>query len=90
MTDTPVVVNPDQTTAQLGLMIRYVLTSIGGYLVGKGWIEGDVLEVAINIAVVVGPIAYASYISHKKKQDLLKVAVAAPDEVAVIKGVEPA
>ncbi|WP_375248321.1 hypothetical protein [Sphingomonas sp.] len=89
MTDpdtTPIVVNPDQTAAQLGVAIRYALTAIGGYLVAKGWISGDLLEVLVNAAVIVGPAAYASYRSDQQKKVLVTVASAAPDSVSVIKG----
>lgn len=89
MTDpntSPIVVNPDQTAAQLGVAIRYALTAIGGYLVAKGWISGDLLEILVNAAVIVGPAAYAFYRSHQQKKALVTIAASASDDVAVIKG----
>lgn len=89
MTDpdtTPIVVNPDQTVAQLGVALRYALTMIGGYLVAKGWIGEDLVELIVAIATLIGPVAYAVYRSHQQKKALVRVAEAAPDTVAVIKG----
>lgn len=90
MTDpntTPIVVNPDQTMAQLGVAVRYAVTLVGGYLVGKGWIDGDLLQVIAAALTALVPAAYAAYRSHQQKKALVTVAAAAPNTVAVVKGV---
>ena len=84
--ETPIVVNPDQTAAQAGVLIRYVLATLGGFLVAKGWISGDVLEAIINVALIVGPLAYAAYRSHQQKKAMVALAAAAPN--GAIKGVD--
>lgn len=85
----PIVVNPDQTAAQAGVAIRYALTVIGGYLVAKGWIGDDLLELLTTLILTLGPFAYATYRSHQQKKALITVATAAPDSVAIIKGTTP-
>ncbi|GGB15220.1 hypothetical protein GCM10011380_00800 [Sphingomonas metalli] len=88
MTDpntTPIVVNTDQTAAQVGVMLRYATTAIGGYLVAKGWITGDFLELVLTLVTVFGPMAYAAWRSHQQKKALVTIAAAAPDDVAVLK-----
>lgn len=82
----PIVVNPDQTMAQLGVAIRYALTAVGGYMVAKGWLEDDLLQIIVNVAVMLGPIAYAAWRSQQQKRALVKIAEYAPNDVAVVKG----
>lgn len=86
-TTTPIIVNPDQTAAQIGVALRYALTLVGGYLVAKGWIGDDLLELLTTLLLTLGPVAYAAYRSHQQKKALVTVATAAPDYVAVVKGV---
>jgi len=81
----PIIVNSDPTVAQLGVAIRYALTMLGGYLVGKGWLDGDLLQVLLAIVPVVGPALYAFYRQHTVKQREVQLAAAAPDSVAVVK-----
>jgi hypothetical protein len=57
-----------------------------GYFVAKGYVDGDFLQVLLAIATVLGPYAYAAYRSHQQKKALVRVANAAPDSVAVVKG----
>lgn len=82
----PIVVNPDQTAAQLGVALRYALTLVGGYLVAKGWIGDDLLELITTLALTLGPVAYAAYRAHQQKKALVTVAQAAPNDVAIVKG----
>jgi hypothetical protein len=89
MTDpdtTPIVVNPDQTTAQLGVAVRYAVTLVGGYLVGKGWIDGDLLQVIAAALTALVPAIYAAYRAHQQKKALVRITASAPDSVAVFKG----
>jgi hypothetical protein len=85
----PIVVNPDQTAAQFGVALRYALTLVGGYLVAKGWIGKDLVELVTTLALTFGPFAYAAYRSHQQKRALVTVAEAAPNSVAVVKGSQP-
>jgi hypothetical protein len=84
----PIVVNPDQTMAQLGVALRYFVTGLGGYLVGKGWIDGELLQVIVAGLTALAPAVYAAYRSHQQKKALVTVAAAAPNTVAVVKGTE--
>jgi hypothetical protein len=85
MTDqTPIIVNTDQTAAQLGVALRYGLTTIGAYAIGKGWIDGDLLQLIVALATVIAPAAFAFYRSHQQKKQLVTIASAAPDSVAVV------
>lgn len=89
MTDpngTPIVVNPDQTMAQLGVAVRYAITLVGGYLVGKGWIDGDLVQVIATALTALVPAAYAVWRSSQQKKALVKITQSASDDVAVIKG----
>lgn len=81
----PIEVNPDNTAATLGIALRYAITTLGGYFVGKGWIDGDLVQVVSSVALVVAPAIYAWWRSNRQKQALVTLAEAAPDRVAVVK-----
>jgi hypothetical protein len=88
MTDpeTPMMVNADPLPAQLATLLRYVLTTLGGYAIAKGWITGDALEMVTSIVLVAAPMLYGIWRTQRNKADLVRVASAAPDSVAVVKG----
>jgi len=80
----PIVVNPDQTMAQLGVAVRYATTLVGGYLVGKGWIDGDLVQVIATALTALVPAAYAVWRSHQQKKALVALATEAPN--GIVKG----
>ncbi len=82
----PIEVNPDQTLATLGIALRYAITTLGGYFVGKGYIEGDTVQVILSVALVLLPAIYAAWKSRQSKAALVTIASSAPDSVAVVKG----
>lgn len=85
-TTTPIIVDPDPTLATLGVAIRYAITTLGGYLVGKGWIDGDLVQVVASIALALLPAVYAAWKARENKAVLTTVAASAPDTVAIVKG----
>lgn len=90
MTDptTPIVVNPDQTMAQFGVALRYAVQTLGGYFAAKGYIDGDLLQVLLAIGTLLGPYAYAAWRAHEQKKALVRIATAAPDSVAIVRGTD--
>ena len=83
---TPIVVNPDPTYAQLAIALRYAITTIGGYAAGKGWIDGDTVQVILSVVAILAPPAYAAWKASCDKKTLVTVATSASDDVSVVKG----
>lgn len=87
MTDpdnSPIIVNEAQTAANLGVALRYGLTTIGAWAIGKGYITSDLLQALVGLVTVVAPAAWAFWRSHEQKKALVKIANAAPNSVAVV------
>ena len=85
-TDNPIVVNPDPTYAQLAIALRYAITTLGGYAAGKGWIDGDAVQVIASVAAILAPAVYAAWKANREKRALVTITQSAADSVAVVKG----
>lgn len=84
-TTPPIEISDSTTATQIATLARYVVTTLGGYALGKGWIEEDLLQMLVALVAVVAPSAYGIYKSYVHKRQLITVASAAPDNVAVVK-----
>ena len=81
----PIEINPDPTAAQLAILLRYAITSLGGYAAGKGWVDGDLVQIIASLSMMAAPMLYAAWRSHQEKAALVTIATAAPNSVAVLK-----
>lgn len=80
----PLVVTDSTMEGQIATLVRYLLTSVGGYALGKGWIDNDALVVLTGLVTVAAPTAYGIFKTYTSKKRLIAVAEAAPDATAVV------
>jgi hypothetical protein len=83
-TTPPLEVSTDQIQGQVTTAARYIVTTLGGYALGKGWIDNDLLQVLVGIVTILAPAAYGVYRTFTQKSQLITVAKAAPNSVATV------
>lgn len=83
-TSPPFEVTDETLIGQLTTLVRYLLTSFGGYALGKGWIDNELLQALLGLVAVVVPAAYGVYKSYTNKTRLIIAAKSAPDSVATV------
>jgi hypothetical protein len=81
----PIEVNDGTMIGTVGTLLRYLVTSVGGYALGKGWIDNELLQILTGLVTVGLPLAYGVYKNYVHKTQLLVTAEAAPNSVAVVK-----
>ena len=79
---TPIIVSDGTATPTLGALLRYLLTAIGAFAIGRGWVTDETMQAITALATVVAPTAYGIYLSWKNKRKLIVAAEAAPNTVA--------
>lgn len=82
---TPILVDPNALPAIGAVVLRYALQALGGFLVARGWIDGDAVEAIVSGSLVVVPMAYAAVRASRNRAKLVTIAAAAPNDVAVVK-----
>jgi hypothetical protein len=80
----PLQVTDNTLEGQIATFARYLLTSVGGFALGKGWIDSEVLQLLTGLVTVAAPTAYGIYKTYTSKQRLITVAEAAPNSVAKV------
>ena len=80
----PIQVTDNTLEGQITTFARYLLTSVGGFALGKGWIDDEALQALIALVTVVVPMAYGIYKTYTAKTRLIITAEASPDNVAVV------
>lgn len=80
----PILVSDQTTTPPVFAALRYALTAVGGWLIGKGYITDDTLEMLMALVTVVAPTVYGVWLSFRNKQKLITTADAAPNSVAKV------
>jgi hypothetical protein len=83
-TTPPISVTDNTLEGQVATFARYLVTTLGGFALGKGWIDGDFLQLLTGFVTIGGPTAYGIYKTYTRKQQLITVAQAAPDHVAQV------
>lgn len=83
-TTPPLIVTDSTLEGQITTLVRYILTTAGGYALGKGWIDDDLLVVLTGLLTVAAPTAYGVYKTYTSKRRLIVAAEAAPDDKAVV------
>lgn len=58
----------DVTTTQIAAGVRQVILIIGGYAIGKGWLDGDTVEMLGAVALVVVPLVWGQMRTRKLAQ----------------------
>ena len=83
-TTPPLVVTDSTMEGPIATLARYLVTTFGGYALGKGWIDGELLQVLTGLATIVVPAAYGIYKTYTSKKRLIVAAEAAPNHKAVV------
>lgn len=77
-------VTDNQFEGQLTTLGRYLLTAGGSYALGKGWIDGELLQLLTGLVAVVAPIVWGIYKTWTNKKQTIVLADAAPSKVAQV------
>ncbi len=80
----PIEVSNQTATPPIFAALRYALTAVGAWLIGKGYISDDTLEMLTALVTVVAPTVYGVWLSYRNKQKLIATAEAAPNSVAKV------
>lgn len=80
----PIRVTNDTLEGQITTLARYVLTTFGGYALGKGWIDSDLLQLLTGLFTIAAPTAWGIYRTYTSKKQRIVLAEAAPNRVATV------
>jgi hypothetical protein len=81
----PIIIDPSSVLGQLAALCRYLLTAIGSFALGRGYIDGPLLQFLTGLLTVALPMGYGIFKTWQSKQKLVEVAEAAPNDVAMVK-----
>lgn len=79
---TPITVTDNTLEGQITTLARYLLTAVGGFALGRGWIDNELLQLLTGIVTVAAPTAWGIWKTLQNKRQLITVAEAAPSDVA--------
>lgn len=54
----PIMVSESALGEQLGQAIRTLLIAVGGYIAGKGWIDGNIAAAIVPVIMIAGPLLW--------------------------------
>ena len=83
-TTPPLVVTDSTLEGQIATLARYLLTTIGGFALGRGWINDEALQLLTLLVTVAAPAAWGIWKTYTAKKRQIVLAEAAPDNVAVV------
>lgn len=83
-TTPPLVVTDSTIEGQLATLGRYLLTTLGGFALGRGWIDGEALQLLTGLLTVAAPTAWGIWKTFTAKKRQIVLAHAAPDHVATV------
>jgi len=81
----PIVVNSNPAPDAIWAAARQILLVIGGWAVGRGYLEDDTLSGIVTVVVIVGPLIYGQIKGLRNHAKLVTAAEAAPSSVANVK-----
>lgn len=55
----------DVTQTQLAAAVRQIVLIVGGYAIGKGWLDGDTVEMLGAVALVAVPLIWGQMRTRK-------------------------
>lgn len=74
MPNTPIVVTDNTLEGQITTLARYLLTAVGGFALGKGWIDNELLQLLTGLVTVAAPTAWGIYRTWSNKAKLIEAA----------------
>lgn len=84
--DKPIIVNGAVLPSTLAAALRYAIALGGPLLIQRGILPADSLEGVTTIIVTAATVGYGLWKTHQRKSQLVTVAEAAPNSVAVVTG----
>lgn len=84
MTDTPITVTDSTLEGQVTTLARYLLTTFGGFALGKGWIDSDMMQLLTGLVTIAAPTAWGIWKTYTSKLQRIELADAAPNRVAKV------
>lgn len=88
MVDTPekpIVVQSNGIPEEVGTLIRYLATALGGWLVQRGWVSDSEVPMIVGAAMVIIPAAWGWLKTRSNNGKLKVLAEAAPNSVGLVK-----
>lgn len=82
----PIRVTDTVLPAMAATAIRYVIVGLAPMAIAKGWVDADNVEGIVTAVLAVVAAIYAVLQTRRRKKDLIKVAKAAPNNVAIVVG----
>lgn len=59
----------DVTTTQIAAGVRQIVLVIGGYAVGKGWLDGDAVDMPAAVALIAVPLIWGQIRTRNMAQN---------------------
>lgn len=82
----PIEVNEMVLPTTLAAALRYGVAILGTMAVSKGWVDADNVDGIATLLITATTVSYGLWKTHRRKKQLVVVAEAAPNSVAVVKG----
>ncbi len=82
--DTPIIVTDNTLEGQIATLARYILTAVGSFALGRGWLDNEALQLLTGLVTVAAPTAYGIWKTYQTKVERITLAEAAPDTKAVV------
>jgi hypothetical protein len=82
MSDEPITVTDAPLDGQITTLVRYAVSALGAFAIGKGWIDDAGLQLATALVTIVLPTAFGLYKTWTAKKQAIALADAAPDFLA--------
>ena len=83
--DKPIVVSGAVLPSTLAAALRYIVALALPFLIERGILPAESTEGVIAIVITIATVAYGLWKTHQRKAQLVTVAEAAPNSVAVVK-----
>jgi len=80
----PIEVNASAVPEQVSSAFRTLLVAVGGYMAGRGWIDGNIAAALVPVIVIGVPFAWGQLRLFKVHGERVVMAAAADDDVAKV------
>ena len=83
--DEPIEISGLALPTALAAGLRYALTSILAFAVGRGWVDTENADGILSIILLLVTVGYGLWKTYRKQSQLITAGEAAPNSVAVVK-----
>lgn len=79
---TPLINEPSSAGLSSGLSAtRGVIAAVGGFAIGRGWLDESTLNAILALVATVGPIAYGAWSTYWRTRAIKEAASMVPDRI---------